>query len=105
MRCNMLHLHIQTITAHGTMQARTKLWGDLSDGARKQFVYPQPGSPRSDSSAFDRAPPGGDTAPLDTFALIVLEVESVDYVELFKNERIVFQEEGSGEWSEQAVNP
>lgn len=87
------------------MQARQRVWGELSPGARKQFVYPEPGVPRvEDESKFDPEPPSGEIAPLDTFALVVLEVESVDYVELFNNGRKEFEKKGGG-WTETALNP
>ena len=88
------------------MQARKRFWGEISPGARTQFVYPQPGAPRvDDESAFDKDAPSGEQAPLDTFALVVLEVDSVDYVEYSSSkERKSFEKKG-GEWSEAALNP
>jgi pyridoxamine 5'-phosphate oxidase len=88
------------------LQARDRLWGELSDKARTQFVYPEPGKPRAeDEGAFSQESPSGDKPPLDTFALIVLEVKDVDYTEYFHMGRKCVSLQQDGSWSEQALNP
>jgi hypothetical protein len=87
------------------VHARTRVWGELSPGARKQFVYPKPGVILTeDKRKFERDSPPGDQPPLDTFALVVLDVDSVDYVELFHNGRKEFEKTSDG-WSETPLNP
>lgn len=95
----------------GPAQAREHLWANLSERARSQFTFPQPGAPRDmDSQApQDLAPdppPPREGAAADTFALGVLAVSSVDYLALKDNDRRRFERpEGSQSWQETPLNP
>lgn len=62
-------------------KARWQSWQDLSDNARTQFVWPDPGEARSPQSAFEVSPPDPSTPP-DTFCLLLLEPDQVDHLEL-----------------------
>ncbi|CAG9463908.1 unnamed protein product [Pedinophyceae sp. YPF-701] len=89
--------------------ARQKAWMNMSDDARTQFAWPAPGTRRDDSGAFvvERGEVHIDK-PLDTFCLMLMDVQEVDYVALFENKRKVFRREigelGKG-WREEDVNP
>ncbi|MGA1625582.1 MAG: pyridoxamine 5'-phosphate oxidase family protein, partial [Prochlorothrix sp.] len=57
---------------------RHHLWHNLSDAARLQFAWPPPAQPRSAAAAF--SPPAPDPRqPLDTFYLLLLAPQRVDY--------------------------
>lgn len=62
-------------------KARWQSWQDLSDNARTQFVWPDPGEARSPQSAFKVSPPDPSPPP-DTFCLLLLEPDQVDHLEL-----------------------
>lgn len=108
--------------------ARARAWGNLSDAARAQFSWPQPGLPLPEEGGAeaeggaadgDAAAPGGEAAaaapqpgaapPLDTFCLLVLSVSRVDWLRLRGNQRSVFERRGGGGgaegWTTQAVTP
>ncbi|MGB7087541.1 MAG: Npun_F5749 family FMN-dependent PPOX-type flavoprotein, partial [Phormidesmis sp.] len=62
--------------------ARKQTWQKISDSARLQFAWPQPKAPRtSDDDAFSPAAPSNQT-PAVNFCLLLLMVNSVDYLEL-----------------------
>ncbi|TAF49786.1 MAG: pyridoxamine 5'-phosphate oxidase, partial [Oscillatoriales cyanobacterium] len=95
-----------------TLQAaRRNLWHNLSDNARSGFAWPEPGADRvdhtdhADSSAFDVEAPTP-TVPLDTFALLLLEPDRVDLLELRGNpqQRQIFTRSANG-WEQREVNP
>lgn len=86
-------------------QARYAAWQELSDAARRQFAWPDPGQPRSDSSEFD-GPLLDHTSPLPNFCLLLLEPDCVDHLELQGNpqNRYRYLQDEQG-WSVQAINP
>ncbi|CEM11802.1 unnamed protein product [Vitrella brassicaformis CCMP3155] len=94
---------------------RVNTWKALSDNARIQFVWPEPRAPRppdADDQA-DFYPPAPDpSSPPDTFCLVILTPESVDYLQLKPNPQLrhLFTrrvDESSGQmcWDECRVNP
>lgn len=87
-------------------QARQKSWQELSDKARLQFVWPQPGEPRTESAAFEVSQLDADQ-PLPNFCLLLLEPVQVDHLELRgePQNRWIHQLDGEQTWSTQAVNP
>ena len=86
-------------------EARQAAWQELSDAARTQFSWPEPGAPRIDTSGFDTPLPDA-THPLANFCLLLLEPEQVDHLELKGNpqNRSRFSLK-DGTWTILAVNP
>lgn len=64
------------------LKARRIMWQNISDSARLQFAWANPGSIReSTPEAFDPKPLS-ETQPLDNFCLLLLEPQKVDHLEL-----------------------
>lgn len=86
--------------------ARINLWQNLSDSARLQFVWPHPGQPRADQSAFtDSAAPDA-AKPPDNFGLVLLSPTAVDHLQLRgepQNRDRYFL--AGDDWQIEAVNP
>jgi pyridoxamine 5'-phosphate oxidase len=61
--------------------SRMDLWQSLADAVRMQFTWPESGSDWVDERAFLASPPDREQPP-DTFMLLVLNVETVDYLSL-----------------------
>ncbi|AHJ29601.1 pyridoxamine 5'-phosphate oxidase family protein [Nodularia spumigena CS-584] len=87
--------------------ARIKIWQELSDAARLQFAWPDPGKPRVDKpAAFEPSPPNP-AQPVPNFCLLLLDPLEVDHLELRgepQNRRIYCRDEQE-EWSTQEINP
>jgi PPOX class probable FMN-dependent enzyme len=88
-------------------KARVSIWQDLSDAARLQFAWPEPGTPRiKNKAAFE--PPSPDLhEPLPNFCLLLLDPVQVDHLELRgepQNRRLYHLDENQG-WYCQEVNP
>jgi len=102
------------------------MWCNLSDNARLQFGWPDPGVPREplpdeksmdarDEADFKPDPAPKPTEPADTFALLLLRPARVDQLCLkgFPQRRTVYSREAAsqgdgveeGAWIHQAVNP
>ncbi len=86
--------------------ARGTAWQELSEGARSQFAWPDPGADKADASAFDAASPDA-IKPLPNFCLLLLEPETVDLLELRgePQNRSLFGRDGEGNWFVRSVNP
>jgi pyridoxamine 5'-phosphate oxidase len=84
---------------------RTMLWHDLSDAARVQFGWPDPGKPRTSNEAFELPPPDA-SQPLSNFAALLLEPDQVDHLTLRGNpqDRTLYRHENAA-WTTEAVNP
>lgn len=100
--------------------ARKQQWGNLSDNAKVQFLWPfpkQPSPPDQDPNVFTpELPTGAAGGPPDTFCCLLMRVEDVDHLELKPNpqQRTTHsrkgEEEGEGEeceggWEVTKVNP
>lgn len=85
---------------------RVEQWQALSDSARLQFRYPAPGkrSTQADKHVSQPSPPLS-SRPEDTFALLLLEPDTVDYVSLRSNERKLFSRERDNCWEVVELNP
>ncbi|WP_414579255.1 Npun_F5749 family FMN-dependent PPOX-type flavoprotein [Anabaena sp. CCY 9402-a] len=86
--------------------ARITMWQELSDAARLQFAWPDPGEPKAEKAAFEPSPPDPDR-PLANFCLLLLDPTQVDHLELRgepQNRRIYDCDENQA-WSTQEVNP
>ena len=86
--------------------ARHTAWQQLSDGARSQFAWPDPGEEKAEASVFDAASPDA-IEPLPNFCLLLLEPETVDLLELRgePQNRSLYGRNGEGNWFVRSVNP
>lgn len=88
-------------------KARITTWQELSDAARLQFAWADPGKPRvKDPAAFD--PPAPDaTQPLANFCLLLLDPVQVDHLELKGDpqNRYLYCLNEQQQWSSQEINP
>lgn len=86
-------------------------WDQLSKQLRHLFRKPAPLTPLDDQNAkvLDRIRRGvdgkKDEAGYANFSLVVIFVESVDFVDLEKDRRMVFTKDQYEQWSEQEVCP
>lgn len=89
-------------------QARIDQWRGLSDAARVQFRYPPPGEtrrvPADGSDPYLPEAPCRET-PEPTFALLLLEPNTVDIVNLRENQRTLHRRLEGQCWEETAINP
>ena len=90
-------------------QARSRLWQGLSDAARTQFAWAQPGDPRATAETFTPPVPEAEM-PLSNFWLLLLDPEQVDHLELRgdpQNRHLYsrIEHHDFSIWSVQAVNP
>jgi hypothetical protein len=88
-------------------QARVQQWGNLSDSAREQFFWKQPGVPLEEMAV---VPTGGRDndgkvvpVPPDFLLMLLLPLR-VDYLRLTDNYRQIDTSEG-GNWVQKRVNP
>jgi pyridoxamine 5'-phosphate oxidase len=76
---------LQLVTAQETdsklQSARKSTWENLSDTARSQFTWLDPGKPLKDNSSFIEFSPDPNT-PLDNFGLLLLIPNQVDHLQL-----------------------
>lgn len=93
----------------GIAQVRREQWGNLSDSAREQFYWKEPGIPFSEQN---EVPTGGrDTnkkvlPPPKEFLLMLLYPSRVDYLRLTDNYRQVDEfDSHSNSWQARRVNP
>ncbi|MBW4551462.1 MAG: pyridoxamine 5'-phosphate oxidase family protein [Aphanocapsa sp. GSE-SYN-MK-11-07L] len=86
--------------------ARTALWQNLSDSARQQFAWPNPGGNWLEKPAFTPDLPDAQI-PLPNFCLLLLEPTQVDHLELRgePQNRWLYQQQTNGEWSLKSINP
>jgi PPOX class probable FMN-dependent enzyme len=85
---------------------RSRLWQSLSDAARLQFAWPEPGAARSDDPTAFAPPPPDPIAPPATFVALWLNPERVDWLELRGDPqtRTRFDRTAAG-WQTLALNP
>lgn len=77
----------------------------MSTSLRAWFNGPPPGHPRTkDESEFEKTPPDTSDPPVDTFAVVQMDVREVDYVDLFNNKRNLYTKNGL-DWKEEPLNP
>ena len=88
------------------LKIRKTTWQNLSDAARSQFAWPDPGKPVAEKSAFDVDLPGSNIA-LDNFCLLLLIPQKVDHLQLRESpqQRHIYTLQVDRNWSTQAVNP
>jgi pyridoxamine 5'-phosphate oxidase len=83
--------------------ALQRTWGERSAAAQQSFTWPQPKRRVDDAAAYAHEPPA--QAP-DNFALLLLDVVTVDYLNLATqpHQRVMFSKLG-GQWLPRAINP
>ena len=84
-----------------------RTWAERSAAARQSYTWPQPMNKRGDEQAF--ASPALSAEPTEIpahFALLLLDVVTVDYLNIHANphQRVLFNKLG-GQWRGRAVNP
>ncbi|NEP03843.1 MULTISPECIES: Npun_F5749 family FMN-dependent PPOX-type flavoprotein [Okeania] len=87
-------------------QVRETTWQEISDNARQQFTWPNPGESKVEIGAFELSPPNP-AYPLSNFYLLLLNPTKVEHLEL-KGEpqnRWLYQIDNSKTWSTQDINP
>ncbi len=87
-------------------KARLTTWQEISDNARQQFTWPNPGKNRVEASAFELPPPNL-ANPLLNFYLLLLDPTKVEHLELRgePQNRWLYQIDTYKTWSTQAINP
>ncbi len=94
--------------------ARVKAWQSMSDTARLQFAWPEPGAPQPaggvDPAVFltpTPPPPTGAEPPPPTFVLLVVDPARVDHLQLRPSPQVrrVHTKTGEAGWVPVAVNP
>lgn len=90
-----------------TACCRQQLWSALSDPAKAQFFWPQPGMP---VSSIVGDPPLNDVGastsePPANFTVIAVSPESVDHLQLTNPQRRVLSHQSGTDWSWCEVNP
>ena len=89
------------------LKVRQQIWEDLSDKARLQFYWPQPGEQRAgDRARFENPTPDPQVAP-DVFCLGLLDPTSVDHLELrgAPQNRTHYRQKGNDDWQRMELNP
>jgi PPOX class probable FMN-dependent enzyme len=84
---------------------RQHLWEGLSAQARHQFTWPPPGRPHANSES--KPMPTDPGHSLDTFAVLLLDPDRVDHLELRGNpqNRTRYDRVSTANWQMQAINP
>jgi pyridoxamine 5'-phosphate oxidase len=89
------------------LTARQMMWQNLSDAARIQFAWANPGSIRQNTpEAFSPHPPSS-IKPLDTFCLLLLAPQRVEHLQLKGNpqNRYLYTMRSDSTWEVKEVNP
>ncbi|MEM8641907.1 MAG: Npun_F5749 family FMN-dependent PPOX-type flavoprotein [Cyanobacteria bacterium P01_G01_bin.54] len=87
-------------------QARLQMWQSISDNARAQFLWPEPGAPKADPSDFEIMA-AQETIPV-TFVLLWLNPQQVEHLELRgepQNRTLYQYKRETEQWRMQALNP
>ncbi|WP_017653969.1 Npun_F5749 family FMN-dependent PPOX-type flavoprotein [Fortiea contorta] len=87
--------------------ARITSWQELSDAARLQFAWPDPGKPRIEDKAAFQPPSPNPSEPPPNFCLLLLDPIQVDHLELRgePQNRRLYQRNENQEWFCQEINP
>lgn len=86
---------------------RVRVWQKLSDAARQQFTWPEPGQPLSDHQENFSLPTPSEKKPFPPFVLLLFTPKKVDHLELRSqpHQRIIYYLDDKKMWMTQAVNP
>jgi pyridoxamine 5'-phosphate oxidase len=91
-------------TADPTLSlARWQMWQQLSEAARQQFTWPDPGQPQLEGADFCQPSPA---EPPDWFCLLLLQIDQVDHLNLRADpqQRSSFQRRADS-WTQVNLNP
>ncbi len=88
-------------------RTRQQTWQALSDAARAQFFWPQPGDRRSENLADFHPDAINEQEPVSNFVLLLFQVTKVDHLELRGNpqNRFLYHITADGIWQQNSVNP
>ena len=88
------------------LKARKMQWHDLSDAARLQFGWANPGQPRDPADPFSPPPPDPHE-PLPNFCLLLLDPVEVDHLELRgePQNRFRYSMDEGDTWQMESINP
>ena len=89
------------------LKARRIMWQNISDSARLQFAWANPGEVReSTPEAFNPEPPT-EEQPLDNFCLLLLKPQKVDHLELRGDpqNRYLYTLNSNNTWDVKEINP
>jgi hypothetical protein len=91
------------------LQARQESWDSMSRNGRAWFSWPASGRTREpDSAEFEKPVPDRGEKALPSFALAIMDVDTVDYIRL-PDFRICYSSavgsNGSRSWTERELNP
>ncbi|MBW4665480.1 MAG: pyridoxamine 5'-phosphate oxidase family protein [Chroococcus sp. CMT-3BRIN-NPC107] len=100
----LLHLVEANNADINLQQARQTSWQELSDNARLQFAWDNPGQPRAEDADFALPVPPSEK-PLANFCLLLLEPMQVDYLNLVGNPQNRYIYSRYDGWSVKEVNP
>jgi hypothetical protein len=83
--------------------AMMRTWNERSAASRQSTTWPQPMRRLDEPAQFQRAVP---TEPPEHFALLLIDVVSVDYLNIASqpHQRVAFSKLG-GQWMPRAINP
>lgn len=91
------------------LQQREKSWFSSSPKSRLQYLGPNPGLPYISEQPAQEFSLDLSSGPVDSFCLLILDPDKVDYLNLKSNERLAFssKKSSSGErsWVQQKINP
>ena len=96
-------LQCSTVThSHGTDADlhRDALWKGLSDAAKAQFFWSEPGLPLGEGQSLEVT-----AHPPETFVVIECQPQRVDHLVLAKTQRRTVSELAASGWTEISVNP
>ncbi|MDC0839604.1 pyridoxamine 5'-phosphate oxidase family protein [Limnospira fusiformis KN01] len=83
-------------------------WQELSEAAKSQFFWPDPGQQRRDSGHANFDPPDPiPQQPPPNFSVLLLTPERVDHLQLRgePQNRTIYDAQSNGTWKGKAVNP
>ena len=85
--------------------AREDAWARLSPSSRGTFLWPPPGTPRTDDDMFPPETRG--TTPVPCFRALRLVADAVDFLSLrdAPHERVRWTRDATGEWNDVRVRP
>ncbi|MGK7897020.1 MAG: Npun_F5749 family FMN-dependent PPOX-type flavoprotein [Xenococcus sp. (in: cyanobacteria)] len=87
--------------------ARKAAWQKISDNARSQFIWPNPGESRSNDLTLFSPEAPSDREPVTNFCLLLLTPTKVDHLELRgePQNRCLYQLQANGNWTTEPINP
>ncbi|XP_031254008.1 pyridoxine/pyridoxamine 5'-phosphate oxidase 2-like isoform X1 [Pistacia vera] len=90
------------------LQIREKSWSASSVKSRLQYLGPNPDLPCLEQQPLEFSLDSS-TGPVDAFCLLVLDPDQVDYLNLKRNQRLMFtsrlSDDGEKCWTSESVNP